>query len=83
LAARLHLSVRRMSEVFREEIGVSPHEFLVRQRLNRAIDQLVNTDRPIKAIAAVVGYESLRQPYLPEIVLSPSGPFSAFDPTCS
>lgn len=59
MAASLHLSVRQFSQVFRAGLGVSPHEFVVRQRMNQAVDRLINTDQPIKAIAAEAGYDSL------------------------
>ena len=43
---------------FRAHLGVTPKQYHLRLRLQRAEDQLANTDRPLKAIAAHLGFDS-------------------------
>ena len=44
------------SRKFKEVVGCSPQEFLIRQRLSNAAELMRLTDLPIKAIAAPCGY---------------------------
>ena len=44
------------SRKFKEVVGCSPQEFLIRQRLSNAAELMRLTDLPIKAIAAQCGY---------------------------
>lgn len=44
------------SRKFKEVVGCSPQEFLIRQRLSNATELMRLTDLPIKAIAAQCGY---------------------------
>lgn len=59
LADRLHMSVSQATRTFKSELGVSPKELVIKQRMKIACEQLVNTDRKVKNIAADLGYDSL------------------------
>jgi AraC family transcriptional regulator, arabinose operon regulatory protein len=52
------LSVSRLSHRFKEEVGITPGQFLERERLARAAQLLQLTTRPIAAIAEEVGFAS-------------------------
>ncbi len=56
LAATAHLSRRHLSRVFHQAMGCTPVEYLVRLRLNRAVELLETTDLPIATVGAEVGY---------------------------
>jgi len=58
VAAEAHLSVSRFCELFRVQVGLAPHQFLQKQRLERAKDLLENSPHSIKSIAAQVGYDN-------------------------
>lgn len=59
LAQRAGLSEFHFLRVFRKVTGVSPHQFLLRLRLNAAALQLRGTDQPITEIAYAAGFEDL------------------------
>jgi len=58
MAARLHLSVSQLTRLFNQELGVSPRELVIRQRMQLATQELLNTNRKIESIAAELGYAS-------------------------
>jgi AraC-like DNA-binding protein len=56
-AARLcGMSTRQFSRVFRNLMGITFSRFATCQRLHRAADALVNTDEPVKTVAAEWGF---------------------------
>jgi AraC-like DNA-binding protein len=59
MADELHVSVSRLKRLFRDELGVSPGTLVIRQRMHRAVELLVNSNRKIGDIANELGYESL------------------------
>jgi len=59
LARPSGLSVSRMSHLFREQTGQTPHQFLESQRMARAKQLLALTHDPVKLIAAEVGFPDL------------------------
>ncbi|MDG4859308.1 helix-turn-helix domain-containing protein [Streptomyces sp. T-3] len=64
LAACSSMSVRTFSRRFRDEVGVTPMQWLTRQRIDRARELLEETDRTVDRIAAEAGFgtgASLRQ----------------------
>ena len=64
LARRASMSVRTFTRRFREEVGLTPGQWLTQQRIERARLLLEETDHPIDRIAADVGFgtaASLRQ----------------------
>ncbi|MGW1342472.1 helix-turn-helix domain-containing protein [Kribbella sp. NPDC002412] len=56
LARAASLSVSRFAHLFREQLGVSPQQFIERRRLDAASRLLELTTRPIASVAAEVGY---------------------------
>ena len=58
VAAATGLSVSRLSHRFKEEVGITPGQFLERERLARAAQLLRFTTRSITAIAEEVGFAS-------------------------
>ncbi|GAB3673139.1 helix-turn-helix transcriptional regulator [Angustibacter aerolatus] len=59
LAALAHLSVSRFGRVFRSVYGETPHRYLQRRRVERAMTLLRQTDRPVTDVAWDVGFASL------------------------
>lgn len=55
LAANVSLSTYYFSHIFKEEMGYSPHEYLIHMRVDKAKYLLKSTDKPIKEIAAMCG----------------------------
>jgi transcriptional regulator GlxA family with amidase domain len=58
LAARAHLSVRQFSRRFKSRTGISPHEWILQQRVARAQQLLETTNLPIEELALVAGFGS-------------------------
>jgi AraC-like DNA-binding protein len=59
LAAVAHLSASRFGRVFKEVFGETPHRYLQRRRVERAMALLRQTDRPVTQVAWDVGFASL------------------------
>jgi transcriptional regulator GlxA family with amidase domain len=75
LAERESLSVRTFTRRFREETGLSPGEWLVRQRVERARHLLETTELPVERIAHDAGFgsvQSLRQHVRAVLGVSPT-----------
>ena len=75
LAAQDSLSVRTFTRRFREEVGISPVQWITRQRIERARQLLEETDRPVDSVASDSGFgtaASLRQHMQSELGVSPS-----------
>jgi AraC-like DNA-binding protein len=56
LADRVDMSVSHLQAEFRRHVRLSPHQYLIQQRMRAARHRLVTTQEPIKSIAAEVGY---------------------------
>jgi AraC-like DNA-binding protein len=56
LAREAHFSLAQFRRVFHEWAGMSPHEFLQRERLNHARRLLENTSLSVEAIARQTGF---------------------------
>lgn len=56
LASTARLSVHHFARAFKQTIGVPPHEYLLRQRVERAQKMLTQTDLPLSEIALSVGF---------------------------
>ncbi|HEX6971540.1 MAG TPA: AraC family transcriptional regulator [Limnochordia bacterium] len=56
VAQQANVSVRHLSRLFHLHTGVPFHAYVTRARLDRAVQLLRQTDLPIKAIGARVGY---------------------------
>ena len=59
LAAIAHLSVSQFGRVFKDVYGETPHRYLQRRRVERAMTLLRQTDRPVTDVAWDVGFASL------------------------
>jgi AraC-like DNA-binding protein len=59
MAAAAGLSRAHFSREFRRTFGVSPHEYLLTRRLERAATLLRNTDRSVADVCFSVGLQSL------------------------
>jgi AraC-like DNA-binding protein len=59
LAARYHLSYERFRKVFRSRTGVSPGDYRIRRRIDRARELLLgDRTRSVTAIAELLGYSN-------------------------
>ena len=58
LAAELGVSYSHLRHSFRSRLGLSLKQYHLNTRLQRAQDLLVNTSKPIKEIAEILGFES-------------------------
>jgi transcriptional regulator of acetoin/glycerol metabolism/AraC-like DNA-binding protein len=56
LAAEARLSVYHFARGFKLSTGVSPHRYVLEQRVKRARQLLVQTDLPLATIASAVGF---------------------------
>ena len=56
LAEIAQLSTHRFSIVFKDVIGVTPHQYVLRRRVDKAMKLLSSTDKPIGTIAAQLGF---------------------------
>lgn len=56
LAHEVGLSQYHFARAFKQSMGITPHRYLLRCRLERAKDLLANTDMLISDISATVGY---------------------------
>jgi AraC-like DNA-binding protein len=59
LARVAHVSPAHFSRQFRATFGETPHRYLQRRRVERAMELLRETDRPISEICLDVGWGSL------------------------
>jgi AraC-like DNA-binding protein len=59
LADSVHLSRAHFIRSFRETFGETPHRYLQRRRVERAMSLLRETDRPVSEICLEVGFWSL------------------------
>ena len=59
LARAIGLSRRHLYRLFTEKHGIPLNEYIIRQRLSRAAAALIQTDNPVKEIAAMAGFRNL------------------------
>src|ERR1044072_9834962 len=59
LASAVHLSRAHFIRSFRDTFGETPHRYLQRRRIERAMAFLRETDRSVSAISLDVGFLSL------------------------
>jgi AraC-like DNA-binding protein len=59
LARMTHWSIAHFSEEFRRFYGVAPYDYVIRQRMHRAVYLLRDVNQSITEIARAVGYEDL------------------------
>ena len=58
LARELDVSYSHFRQTFKRETGVSPKQYHLQVRLQKAQDFLTNTDKPLKEIAELLGFHS-------------------------
>lgn len=61
IAKRLLITPRHLRRLFEKHLGISPMKALQKQRLDRARQQLRQTQRPIIQVAFDAGFQSIRQ----------------------
>jgi AraC-like DNA-binding protein len=59
LARSAHVSTAHFSRQFRATFGEPPHRYLQRRRVERAMELLRETERPVTEICFSVGFSSL------------------------
>ncbi|MEU4268595.1 helix-turn-helix domain-containing protein [Streptomyces sp. NPDC026092] len=75
LAVRESMSVRTFTRRFREEVGISPGQWLTQQRVERARHLLESTDLPVDQVARDAGFgtpQSLRSHLQSAIGVTPT-----------
>lgn len=75
MAARESMSVRHFTRRFRDEVGMTPMHWLIRQRIELARELLEESDVPVDQVAARTGLGSaanLRQHFHAALGVSPS-----------
>lgn len=76
LAALAHVSPTHFIRTFKAAFGETPHRYLQRRRIERAMALLRDTDAPVTEVAASVGYGSLgtfSRTFRDIVGVSPSG----------
>ena len=76
LATRAGMSVRTFSRRFRAEVGLTPVQWLVQQRVDRARRMLETGDDPVERIAARAGFAtagSMRMHFRAVVGVTPAG----------
>lgn len=84
LAARAGVSTRTLARRFADQLGVSPGQWLLAQRIGTARELLESTDLPLEAVARRSGLSSatnLRRRFLRAIGTTPGGYRRAFRAT--
>ena len=74
IANELNVSREHLSRVFREQTGLSPHEYLTRRKMRYACYLLRDTNLTCKEIASRIGYDdpaSFSRAFKNEIKISP------------
>ncbi len=56
IAAAVHLNPNYVSRLFKNEMGISPKEYIIREKMNLARQMVKNTNLRISMIAMKVGY---------------------------
>jgi AraC family transcriptional regulator len=58
LSEVVNLSTHHFSELFRKTIGLTPHQYVLKIRIERAMVLLQSTQHPIVNIAQQVGFQT-------------------------
>ncbi|MDX1553719.1 MAG: AraC family transcriptional regulator [Marinobacter sp.] len=58
-AAVAHLSIRQLNDLFRRQVGMTPHQYLTELRMKEAWRLLEQSELSVQRVADAVGYSSL------------------------
>lgn len=58
IAQELHISPTHLSRLFRQHTGFSPYDYVIAERINKAKEYLLTTDKSITDIAYLTGFNS-------------------------
>ncbi|MGM0216648.1 AraC family transcriptional regulator [Enterococcus sp. AZ109] len=61
IAESVHSSQYYIAHLFKDELGISPGQYIIRRRIGEAQTLLLTTDKNISYIASSVGYDSIHQ----------------------
>lgn len=59
LANKQNLSTQQLSRIFKKQVGITPMNFYIRLKMNKAKDLLLTTDSLVKEIANRLGYDDV------------------------
>jgi len=59
ISQKVQLSKSKLKEEFKKQFGMGLFEYLLQARMHQARDLLIETDKPIKEISSLTGYEHL------------------------
>jgi AraC-like DNA-binding protein len=65
------LSAHRFSALFREVMGASPHQYILRRRIEKAMGMLTSSEAPVMDIAGQLGFHD--QPHFTKLFKSTTG----------
>lgn len=65
------LSAHRFSALFREVMGASPHQYILRRRIDKAMGLLTSSEAPVMEIAGQLGFHD--QPHFTKLFKSTTG----------
>lgn len=51
-----YLSKNQTINIFKNAVGITPHQFLIKTRLKKACEMIISTDEPFKSISYKVGF---------------------------
>jgi transcriptional regulator GlxA family with amidase domain len=84
MAARVHMSLRNFSRVFRDEVGQTPAAFVEKLRVEAARRHLEETDDSLDAIARACGFgsaDTMRRSFHRVVKVAPSDYRERFCPS--
>ena len=58
IANELHISPTHLSRLFRQQTGFSPYDYVIAERINKAKEYLLTTDKSVTDIAYLTGFNS-------------------------
>lgn len=76
VAGAFHIHPNYMSQIFRDKYGISPKQYLMGMKLDKAKDMLITTDLPVLLIAASLGFAdqlSFSRTFKGRVGISPTG----------
>ncbi len=58
IAEQAECSIPTLTRLFKENLNDTPHKYLIRKKMERALEMLLSKEKSIKEIAMISGYES-------------------------